>query len=663
MDKKRVLNIFLFIVILLIGAYFTMADQGALTVAGINITAPLNYSNITTAGIYTFSISISTTEINISNWSLIDIYNSGLFYNFAFNNTVGNGTNATKATNDTSLWNVPDGVYNLTVNVSNYSSYIASVSSELVKAFNITLDRYPPFALVNESQEYASGAGNNVTAIVQATDAAAGASSVTNATNGTALMNNATVRFSFSVNDGVKSKPFSCSVIVDSITRNTSTNAVINSTRTTLDTYGLNYGWHYWNLSCTDQAAHTNTSIIKTRGFFVNDTLAPYGIFRAGNNGNNMTVHSTTVSSITNETVNISNGGAVTNNATIMFSYIVFDNINSTISCNVSVDNVVKNTSRTVYNGTREYVNVTGLQAGWHAYNLTCCDDAANTNYSTATFFGGIGNKSFFVNDTIKPTTPTLTLSSSTATRPNSITLACASSDNIDSSLTYTYSYKHQTLDSSYSATTATFTPADAGKYDIKCNANDDLSNAQESSVSVLTVSMPTTNSGTGGSSGGSSGGTALPTIEANIPAGQSKEVGNLDTSASAAVTMSSGSTATFSVAGASHSAVIKSITETSVVVTISSDPIDVELTVGETKEVDVDADGKNDLSVTLDSITSGVANLKFKSLAVTTTTTEPTTPTTPSTTETGTSLTWLWIVLAIVIIGAGVYFFVMKKK
>ena len=107
---------------------------------------------------------------------------------------------------------------------------------------------------------------------------------------------------------------------------------------------------------------------------------------------------------------------------------------------------------------------------------------------------------------------------------------------------------------------------------------------------------------------------------------------------AEAVVAMSSGSTATFSVSGASHSAVIKSITETSVILTISSTPIDVELTIGETKEVDVDTDGKNDLSVTLDSITSGVANLKFKSLAVVATT-EPSTPTTP-TTETGTSLT-----------------------
>ena len=66
MDKKRVLNIFLFIVILLIGAYFTMADQGALTVAGIGTGTVLGpkvgtgVGEATTAGLYIIDCCLST---------------------------------------------------------------------------------------------------------------------------------------------------------------------------------------------------------------------------------------------------------------------------------------------------------------------------------------------------------------------------------------------------------------------------------------------------------------------------------------------------------------------------------------------------------------------------------------------------------------------------
>ncbi|MES2630677.1 MAG: hypothetical protein V4611_01850 [Patescibacteria group bacterium] len=65
------------------------------------------------------------------------------------------------------------------------------------------------------------------------------------------------------------------------------------------------------------------------------------------------------------------------------------------------------------------------------------------------------------------------------------------------------------------------------------------------------------------------------------------------------------------------HTVTVKSITENSVVVTIASTPQDVALMVGQTKQVDIDADGENDLQVTLNAIAGGVADLTFKQLSV----------------------------------------------
>jgi len=355
----------------------------------------------------------------------------------------------------------------------------------------------------------------------------------------------------------------------------------------------------------------------------------------------------------------IGNNSDLKNNATVQFSYAVIDRAAElAFGCNLTIDGVVKNNS-IVTNGTRIYMNVTDLKYGWHSFNYTCMDQAGykNTSYTMK----------FHLNDTVAPTGVGLTLSATSISKGASATLTCGASDVMDTDLTYTIHYKHKTIsDEGYISSTGayTFTPSEAGIYDIDCRAQDDASlSSAYTTAQTLTVNNPSSSGSSGGGSSGSSS-TALPTIEVNIPAGETREVGNLDAAAGAAVAMSSGSTATFTVSGGSHSAVIKSITETSVVVTISSTPIDVELTIGETKEVDVDADTKNDLSVTLESIISGVANLKFTSLTITVPETTPTTPTTPTapTTEAGTSLTWLWIVLVIIIIGAGVYFF-MKKK
>jgi hypothetical protein len=83
-------------------------------------------------------------------------------------------------------------------------------------------------------------------------------------------------------------------------------------------------------------------------------------------------------------------------------------------------------------------------------------------------------------------------------------------------------------------------------------------------------------------------------------------------------------------------------------------------INVGETKEYDLNGDGKNDIKITLNSIKDGKANFTFATvLGASTTTTQPNLSTPKSVPEKGRS--WLGIILSIVaIIIAALIFFIL---
>ena len=569
--------------------------------------------------------------------------------NLTINNMVYNTTNITNATRITANVTLQHSTTPYMWNVSCWDmAGNLNTSTTKTRTFYIN-DTQAPYSL-DDLQAY------NVTVGIRGSNSPI--------SNGTTVTNNGRLQFNYTLFDSMVDDNFTCNITINNRVYNTSnlTNATVIHANITLQHKGNTP--YLWNVSCWDMAGNLNTSTTQTRTFYINDTQAPY-LMETAKSDNLYDTFIKGTGTTANTTFNFTRGNntAINNNATIMFSYVAFDSmVDDNFTCNLTINGVVVNTTNTT-NATRVYINVS-LQYGWKYFNVTCWDMAGNTNGSSA----NLNNTyAFFQNDTVAPTGVGLTLSATSISKGASATLTCGASDVMDTDLTYTIHYKHKTIsDEGYISSTGayTFTPSEAGIYDIDCRAQDDASlSSAYTTAQTLTVNNPSSSGSSGGGSSGSSS-TALPTIEVNIPAGETREVGNLDAAAGAAVAMSSGSTATFTVSGGSHSAVIKSITETSVVVTISSTPIDVELTIGETKEVDVDADTKNDLSVTLESIISGVANLKFTSLTITVPETTPTTPTTPTapTTEAGTSLTWLWIVLVIIIIGAGVYFF-MKKK
>jgi len=111
------------------------------------------------------------------------------------------------------------------------------------------------------------------------------------------------------------------------------------------------------------------------------------------------------------------------------------------------------------------------------------------------------------------------------------------------------------------------------------------------------------------------------------------------------------------------HTVTIKQITSISVTLTIESDPIDITLNVEETEQVDVDADGVNDLYIKLNSIQNGEADLTFnKIIAEETDGGQITGQATDGQIvgEPKKSKWWIWLIVALVI--AAIVFFVLKK-
>ena len=190
-----------------------------------------------------------------------------------------------------------------------------------------------------------------------------------------------------------------------------------------------------------------------------------------------------------------------------------------------------------------------------------------------------------------------------------------------------------------------------AGTNTVKCEVKDNVGRTASTSK-TFTISSAT---GTGGAGGGGGGGGGSAGSSADNPitvteAGTSVDAGTLSTTETYTSLVKEG-TVTFTVAGGSHSAKVLDVTEDSVTIEVSSDPQTLTLTTGETKEVDLTADGTNDLAITLRAITDGKADLVFKSLEVAAPPAEGEAPGVVTGEEAGPSYTWLWVALVVVVV------------
>ncbi len=318
----------------------------------------------------------------------------------------------------------------------------------------------------------------------------------------------------------------------------------------------------------------------------------------------------------------------------------------------VFLDNYSTVTDTTYFNGTFDIASGNNTNV---VYFAVIANSTNGTYYTLAT--------GEYIIDDAAPTVTVTEPSDTSITTGHSITYSCEGSDGGVKGLTYKWTLTKPGGDTDTSVTTssATFTGTSqtgrAGTYNVKCTVTDALGNFGYSSLYEFTAS-----SGTGGSSGsGGSGGSSTTISKFDV---------DLSTTPSGSVSGNVGKIKSFSFDGATkHTVTFKEITETSATITIASTPIDVTLNIGETKEVDINSDGINDVEVTLDQVKFGTtAEITIKKLeAGAKIIAEEEKKVAEAATEEIVKVVkgsgWLWITLLIIVVVVGIGYYVFKKK
>jgi len=210
-------------------------------------------------------------------------------------------------------------------------------------------------------------------------------------------------------------------------------------------------------------------------------------------------------------------------------------------------------------------------------------------------------------------------------------------------------------------SSSSSMTTNKAGDYIAKCTPYDLLGHA--GTEATLSYIVTASTGGSSSSGGGSSSSSTTATFDADL---------SIENSASMSGNV--GRIRSFSFDGTTkHTLTFKEITANSAKIEIASTPIEVLLNVGESKEVDLNADGTNDLKVTLDGIKFGsTASVSIEKLEEGAKKVveedreaaglEPKTGEEPTTEPKSAGRTW-WIILLVIVILAVVLYYAFKKK
>jgi len=285
--------------------------------------------------------------------------------------------------------------------------------------------------------------------------------------------------------------------------------------------------------------------------------------------------------------------GSYLNFNNLNFSFSVIDN-SEILNCSLYLNSTLNQTNETVLNSTLTYFNAFHLDEGIYEWNVTCMDFSSNINSSSRLLnidmsLPSLSNLSEAINiDFIIINFTTNEGSNTTIYYGADLNLTENASE---SDFLFNHSMKIENLAS------GTFYYYNISFCDVANNCN--LSKTYNFTTSTVTVL-----SGDGGSSsGGSGGGGGLFT---NIPITDLSDT---------QITLYSWSTVYFILDNEQHNIRIKTIENDILTLTISSDPFDVVLEVNETKDIDVNQNGMNDLRITLVSIEGFKAVLHFEEI------------------------------------------------
>ena len=312
-------------------------------------------------------------------------------------------------------------------------------------------------------------------------------------------------------------------------------------------------------------------------------------------------------------TVTINNANA-TNQTTASFT------LNITVSDNLfNADgiNLTYNFTCTAYSGTDK---ITQTNATFRISNATVFPANATMTQrlhkinATCTDSVGINGSSSLLDltvDTTQPTNANITFASKIVFGKNT-TLTCSGSDVISNTSNATlyiepagFSGFRFLANSTTNNVTFDFKDTRAlGIYSANCSIID-YSGLQNSTTLTFEVVR--------GVSDAEYVPAKRPVAKKIIGSGRSTDIGSLETTD--ARLMAKDSKLIFTINGEEHSVYVKDLKESSATIVVESEPVEAVLNVGDSKEFDVNADGVNDISVKLNGVFRGKADLFFTNL------------------------------------------------
>jgi len=375
----------------------------------------------------------------------------------------------------------------------------------------------------------------------------------------------------------------------------------------------------------------TNISVI------VNDTTAPYSVNASSNNSD---------FGLNRSYANVS--------GTLVVNISAIDNGNLTAGAreyDVQAVNVSFYNGSGLFNGSFLLTNVT--RTFW------------NISINTSTINDGVYNISVYVNDTlnnvvatnvslnvrIDNTAPTSNPSCSPTTVQTGDTFPCSCSGSDATS-----GINSSATSGSSNSPEGTGTPSSTGSFTFSCKVVDMSKNSKTNSVTYIVEQV---SGGVGGGGAGAVGAVerfytkTVPVISqdlSQIEGGISQVLGEKDR-------------VKVLINNETHFVGVRDVKNDSVIIEIASDPVQVELKVGEDTEVDVTDDNIADVYVKLNAITNGKADLTIKYIQEAVVPEEEVTPPTEEEAAREVNLVWLWIVIAVVVIAIVVYWIWRRNK
>jgi len=465
------------------------------------------------------------------------------------------------------------------------------------------------------------------------------------------------INFSFNVVDN--SKSLNCSLYLNDVLNQTN-ETVLNDTITYFSVFNLGEGAYEWNVSCYDESSNVNISETRlvnvdttnpniflnitpsvlefgientTINFTIMDTnldssvknltwpngtlyktftdnltlttedlivLGNYTIYLWANDSSGRE-NSTSYDIMIRDTIapdlylNYPSKDSMFNYNSINFSYNVSD-LYSVENCNMIFNGEVNITEEYIINNGVNYFNISNIPKGVYEWNITCLDSSDNLNSSSNVLTIDLTYPSF--NNKTEIIDTDFIIINFTASENSNLTIYYGGDLNLSWNVSeYEFLVNHSIKIENLTASTFYY-------YNISfCDVANNCDLSETYNFTTLDVVVV---SGNGGDSGGGSGGGSFGSDSGYLP------LVSLDDNQ---ITLNTWSIKYFILNNEQHSLRIKTIGNDTLTLTISSEPFDIVLTIDETKDVDVDQNGVNDLKITLISIEGSKAVLYFEEI------------------------------------------------